>query len=75
MTFASWTRPLTDEEMKRYHGQLDWGLTPADHAGTTLRMTADRRIYTFEIPINMYQSMVQVMKPVAGFKKIIVRHI
>lgn len=44
MTFASWTRPLTDEEMKRYRGQLDWGLTPADHAGTTLRMTADRRI-------------------------------
>ena len=44
MTFASWTRPLTDEEMKRYHGELDWGLTPADHAGTTLRMTADRRI-------------------------------
>lgn len=44
MTFASWTRPLTDEEMKRYHGKLDWGLTPADHAGTTLRMTADRRI-------------------------------
>lgn len=44
MTFASWTRPLTDEEMKRYKGELDWGLTPADHAGTTLRMTADRRI-------------------------------
>ncbi|QNX86602.1 NAD(P)/FAD-dependent oxidoreductase [Acinetobacter seifertii] len=44
MTFASWTRPLTDQEMKVYHGQLDWGLTPADHAGTTLRMTADRRI-------------------------------
>ncbi|WP_273857016.1 NAD(P)/FAD-dependent oxidoreductase [Photobacterium sp. GSS17] len=44
MTFASWTRPLTDEEMQRYGGQLNWGLTPADHAGTTLRMTADRRI-------------------------------
>ncbi|MEF9956407.1 MAG: FAD-dependent oxidoreductase, partial [Acinetobacter sp.] len=44
MTFASWTRPLTDAEMSRYHGELDWGLTPADHAGTTLRMTADRRI-------------------------------
>lgn len=44
MTFASWTRPLTDEEMKVYQGELDWGLTPADHAGTTLRMTADRRI-------------------------------
>ena len=44
MTFASWTRPLTDEELQRYGGELDWGLTPADHAGTTLRMTADRRI-------------------------------
>ncbi|MDW7487488.1 hypothetical protein RZN27_28340, partial [Klebsiella pneumoniae] len=30
--------------MKVYQGELDWGLTPADHAGTTLRMTADRRI-------------------------------
>lgn len=44
MTFASWTRPLTDDEMKIYQGELNWGLTPADHAGTTLRMTADRRI-------------------------------
>jgi glycine/D-amino acid oxidase-like deaminating enzyme len=44
MTFASWTRPLTDEELARYGGELNWGLTPADHAGTTLRMTADRRI-------------------------------
>ena len=44
MTFASWTRPLNDKEMQQYSGLLDWGLTPADHAGTTLRMTADRRI-------------------------------
>ncbi|PSJ47424.1 FAD-dependent oxidoreductase [Zobellella endophytica] len=44
MTFASWTRPLTDEELARYGGQLNWGLTPADHAGTTVRMTADRRL-------------------------------
>jgi len=44
MTFASWTRPLTDAEMQRYGGTLDWGLTPADHAGTTLRMTQDRRL-------------------------------
>ncbi|MGU3843630.1 FAD-dependent oxidoreductase, partial [Vibrio diabolicus] len=44
MTFASWTRPLTDAEMQRYGGELNWGLTPADQAGTTLRMTADRRI-------------------------------
>lgn len=44
MTFASWTRPLTDDEMAVYGGQLDWGLTPADHAGTTVRMTQDRRL-------------------------------
>ncbi|MBB3224966.1 NAD(P)/FAD-dependent oxidoreductase [Pseudoduganella umbonata] len=44
MTFASWTRPLTDAELARYGGQLDWGLTPADHAGTTVRMTRDRRL-------------------------------
>ena len=44
MTFASWTRPLTDAEFERYGGQADWGLTPADHAGTTVRMTQDRRL-------------------------------
>lgn len=44
MTFASITRSLTDGEMQRYGGTLDWGLTPADHAGTTLRMTQDRRL-------------------------------
>ena len=44
MTFASWTRPLNDAELQAYGGQLDWGLTPADHAGTTVRMTQDRRL-------------------------------
>lgn len=44
MTFASWTRPLSDAELKTYGGELDWGLTPADHAGTTVRMTQDRRL-------------------------------
>jgi glycine/D-amino acid oxidase-like deaminating enzyme len=44
MTFASWTRPLTDEEMATVGAQADWGLTPADHAGTTVRMTRDRRL-------------------------------
>ncbi|WP_212631905.1 FAD-binding oxidoreductase [Pseudomonas sp. KB-10] len=44
MTFASWTRPLNDAELAVYGGQLDWGLTPADHAGTTVRMTQDRRL-------------------------------
>src|SRR5699024_3774634 len=42
-TFASLTRPLTPEEQARYHGQYDWGVTPADHAGTTLRLTRGKR--------------------------------
>lgn len=44
MTFASMTRPLSDSEMEAYGGQPDWGLTPADPGGTTLRMTQDRRL-------------------------------
>ena len=44
MTFASWTAPLDAAQCKRYSGTFDWGLTPADHAGTTVRMTQDRRI-------------------------------
>lgn len=44
MTFASWTAPLQAEALARYQGQLNWGLTPADHAGTTVRMTQDRRL-------------------------------
>ncbi|WP_150466289.1 NAD(P)/FAD-dependent oxidoreductase [Francisella sp. SYW-9] len=44
MTFASWTPPLTQEQLISYKGQANWGLTPADHAGTTLRMTLDNRL-------------------------------
>ncbi|MES0864277.1 FAD-dependent oxidoreductase [Ruegeria sp. SCPT10] len=44
ITFASMTRPLSDTEIEAYGGQLDWGLTPADPGGTTLRMTRDRRL-------------------------------
>jgi glycine/D-amino acid oxidase-like deaminating enzyme len=44
MTFASWTAPLDDAQCQRYTGRFDWGLTPADHAGTTVRMTQDRRL-------------------------------
>ena len=44
ITFASMTRALTDTEMEAYGGKLDWGLTPADPGGTTLRMTRDRRL-------------------------------
>jgi glycine/D-amino acid oxidase-like deaminating enzyme len=44
ITYASITRSLTLAEKKRYSGKLNWGLTPADAGGTTLRMTADGRL-------------------------------
>lgn len=45
MTFASMTRALTDEEMALFPAAPHhFGLTPADHAGTTVRLTPDRRL-------------------------------
>jgi glycine/D-amino acid oxidase-like deaminating enzyme len=44
ITFASITRPLSEKERATYRGRLNWGLTPADAAGTTLRMTSDGRL-------------------------------
>ncbi len=35
--FASMTRALTGEEIKRVGGERKWGLTPSDPAGTTVR--------------------------------------
>ncbi|WP_341963826.1 FAD-binding oxidoreductase [Pseudomonas sp. RC10] len=62
MTFASWTRPLTDEEMASVGIQPDWGLTPADHAGTTVRMTQDRRL----IIRNTYKHVPRYGRSVSG---------
>lgn len=44
MTFASITRPMTLREKTEFQGKMNWGLTPADSAGTTLRMTYDGRL-------------------------------
>lgn len=45
MTFASMTRALTDEEMALFSTTPHhFGLTPADHAGTTVRLTPDRHL-------------------------------
>lgn len=44
MTFASITRPLTTAEKGAFDGQFNWGLTPADSGGSTLRMTQDGRL-------------------------------
>ena len=36
-TYASMTRPLSKDECARLGGERDWGLTPADPLGTTVR--------------------------------------
>lgn len=45
MTFASMTRTLTDQEMTLFsRAPHHFGLTPADHAGTTVRLTPGRQL-------------------------------
>ncbi len=44
MTFGSLTPPLTEAEQAALGGEPDWGVIPADHMGTTLRYTRDRRL-------------------------------
>lgn len=44
LTFASITRPMTAREREDFVGRMNWGLTPADAAGTTLRMTQEGRL-------------------------------
>lgn len=45
-TYASLTEPLTDSEIEQHFQAIaPWGTTPAHHAGTTVRFTADRRIF------------------------------
>lgn len=70
MTFASMTRPLSDAEMKLYGGTLDWGITPADHAGTTMRMTQDRRL----IIRNSYRYAPEYNTPAAIIPSIQTKH-
>ncbi len=44
-TYASLTRPLNDNEMKDFKDIAPWGLTSAHPAGTTVRLTSDKRIF------------------------------
>ena len=44
MTFGSLSRPLNAAEQAALGGEFDWGVIPADHLGTTLRYTQDRRL-------------------------------
>ncbi|MDO7925657.1 FAD-binding oxidoreductase [Pseudomonas sp. KFB-139] len=43
-TYASITRPLTEEEQARLGGKPFWGVIPADPFGTTVRRTPDNRL-------------------------------
>ncbi|HEF4760071.1 TPA: FAD-binding oxidoreductase [Pseudomonas putida] len=43
-TYASLTRPLTEEEQARLGGRPYWGVIPADPFGSTLRRTPDNRL-------------------------------
>ncbi|WP_433735572.1 NAD(P)/FAD-dependent oxidoreductase [Pseudomonas putida] len=43
-TYASLTRPLTDDEQARLGGRPYWGVIPADPFGSTLRRTPDNRL-------------------------------
>ncbi|MNT44972.1 Gamma-glutamylputrescine oxidoreductase [compost metagenome] len=43
-TYASITRPLSDEEQARLGGKPFWGVIPADPFGTTVRRTPDNRL-------------------------------
>ncbi|MBR9827129.1 MAG: FAD-binding oxidoreductase [Oceanospirillales bacterium] len=70
MTFASMTAPLNNSQLKRYGGQLDWGITPADHGGTTLRMTQDKRL----IVRNSYRYAHDYNTPQALIPGIAARH-
>ncbi|RQR51651.1 FAD-binding oxidoreductase [Burkholderia sp. Bp9140] len=44
-TFASMTRQLTEDEIKRLGGQPAYGLIPANSFGTTVRRTVDNRLF------------------------------
>ncbi|QCI12114.1 FAD-binding oxidoreductase [Pseudomonas putida] len=43
-TYASMTRPLTDNEQAGLGGKATWGIIPADPFGSTLRRTPDQRL-------------------------------
>ena len=44
-TYASMTRPLRDAELTQFDSVQPWGLTSAHPAGTTVRLTSDRRLF------------------------------
>lgn len=43
-TYASMTRPLSEDEQARLGGKRAWGVIPADPFGSTLRRTPDQRL-------------------------------
>lgn len=70
MTFASMSEPLSEDQARRFGGQYDWGITPADHAGTTVRMTQDKRL----IIRNSHRFAHDYNTPAQALKKIVGLH-
>jgi glycine/D-amino acid oxidase-like deaminating enzyme len=75
MSFASLTRPLTEEQQTRLGGTRDWGVHPVGAAGATIRRTLDERIwlrtsfrYTPEIHCKEENLQRYEAKNVADFK-------
>jgi glycine/D-amino acid oxidase-like deaminating enzyme len=44
-TYASLTRQLNDQELRRFSGISPWGVTSAHPAGSTVRFTSDKRLF------------------------------
>lgn len=45
ISYGALSRQLTDSEMKAFEGVVPWGVTAANSAGTTVRLTKDRRLF------------------------------
>lgn len=62
-TYASLTAPLSEAQISQYFPEVaPWGTTPAHHAGTTVRLTRDHRIFirnSFDYCPNLQAEAVQ----------------
>ena len=69
-TYGSLTRPLTDAEQSRIGGRCTYGLIPADSFGSTVRRTADNRLFIR----NVYAYAPGFQSTMAAIEKARARH-
>ncbi|OXY83197.1 NAD(P)/FAD-dependent oxidoreductase [Oceanimonas doudoroffii] len=67
-TYASMTRQLTAEELSRLGGRKTFGLIPADPFGTTVRKTADNRLFIRNV-YRYVRDFITTESDVAGAKE------